>query len=200
MNRSDESRQVRPGLGRISRPNRDDDGDEDDVTTADSSHDAGAETDDDEAGDLKNESATQGERPGSGYQGEDAEEASESRQKAGNMGTRGMGNADDHIQGNEVSEAEEAENPSGKARHGRGEPPSGDKASISGSHQGPGGADHGSPRHFTNMGHGEREATISGAHQGQHDDHNQGGMAGEGFEAGGSLRKEQARGPSGTKR
>jgi hypothetical protein len=190
-------------MGASSRPNRDDDGDEDDVTTADSSHDASGAEDDDEEMDEKNENAEPHARGDAmtNRADQDSEEASEERQKAGNMGGKGMKATEPKIQGNELSERDIEENPADKAIHGRGSPPAGERrVPISGSHQGPGGADHGEPRHFTNLGHGEREATISGAHQGNHGGGNKGGMAGEGFEAGGSISKERARGPSGTKR
>lgn len=161
----------------------------------------GMNEDDDEAmdegmeGPVSTKNAKQGERPGSGYQGEDAEEASEMRQKAGNMGGKGMKGTSDKIQGQEISEHEEMDNPAQKALHGR-EAPSGHEAEIDGAHQGSGHG--GMPSHWSNLAHGEREAKISGAHQGQHG--GMGGMTGEGFEAGGRLSREHAKGPTGTKR
>ena len=200
MNRSDTGRQVKPGLGRISRPNRDDDGDEDDVTTADSSHDAG-EPDGDESGDEKNESAPQhaADAKIGGVRDEyEKQEASEIRQKSGNMGQRGMKASGGRVQGQEISDHEEMENPAKKAIHGRGDSPSGHRPQISGAYQGPGGADHGEPSNFTNLGHGEREAKMSGAHQGQHGNTHETDAGG--FEGGGRLSKEHARGPTGAKR
>lgn len=202
MNRSDEGRQVKPGLGRIKRPDRDDDGDADDVETAQEGLGPHAgpgdeDDDDDEAMDEKNVSASQGERPGHSYQGEDAEEASEARQKAGVMGQKGQRMKEPAIKGQDISDAEEDSNPARKVIKGRATPP-GDEPEVDGAHQGTG---HGrEPQHFTNLGHGEREATISGAHQGQHGGSSDGGKTGSGFEAGGNLRKEGAKGPSGTKR
>jgi hypothetical protein len=192
MNRSDEGRGVKPGLGRISRPNRDEDDDEDDVTTAQEGPDTSPENDNDESMDEGNESATQGERAGSGYQGQDAEERSEARQKGGVMGTKGSRAGTEPVKmSQEVSDSEEMNASAHKVLHGRGKP-AGHEAEIEGSHQGSG---HGrQPSHFSNLGHGEREATISGAHQGQHEG---GPAAGSGFEAGGSLRKEHARGDKG---
>ena len=122
-----------------------------------------------------------------------AEEASEMRQKSGTMGTKGMKSSDGKIKGQGISDAEEEGNPARKVVKGRAEP-KGHEAEIEGAHQGSGMGRE--PPHFSNLGHGEREARISGAHQGQHG----GSMMGEGFEAGGRLSKEHARGPTGTKR
>jgi hypothetical protein len=204
MNRTDTRKQVTPGFAGM---RKDDDGDYDETDSGgfgkvdmpqQARSDMGIKGDDeDEAEDegmVAQTNAPQGPRAGSGYRGEDAEEASEMRQKAGNMGGKGMKASAPKIKGQDVSDAEEMENPARKVVKGR-EEPSGHEPDIEGAHQGSGHG--GEPRHFSNLGHGEREAKISGAHQGQH-----GGasMAGEGFEAGGSVSKERARGPTGTKR
>lgn len=126
---------------------------------------------------------------------QETEEASERRQKSGTMGMKGSQKASaDPIMGQEIPDSDELRNPANKVMRSR-DVPSGHEAEIEGAHQGSGNGS--MPRHWSNLGHGEREATISGAHQGQH---GKASMAGEGFEAGGSLRKEGARGPSGTKR
>lgn len=124
---------------------------------------------------------------------QDAEEASEMRQKGGNMGTKGMKAGGGKIKGQEISDSDEMKGSSTKVIHGR-EKPSGHEAEIEGSFEGSGRGSE--PPHWSNLGHGEREAKISGAHQGQHG----GSMMGEGFEAGGRMSKESARGPRGTKR
>jgi hypothetical protein len=202
MNRTDMRKQVTPGFA----GKRDDDGDFDGddggpgaikVNMAKQAEsDMGMTDDEDEEGMVPQTNAKQGERAGSGYQGEDAEEASEMRQKGGMMGERGMkADGEPKIKGQEISDSEEEGNPARKVVKGRMEP-KGHEPEIDGSHQGSG--DGGEPRYWSNLGHGEREATISGAHQGQHG--GKGGMTGEGFEAGGRIGKEHARGPTGTKR
>lgn len=198
MNRSDEGRQVKPGLGRSSRPNRDDDEDDmDGVMTADKgSNSTTDEPDGDEDMDEKNETAPPHAMRDAvtNRSDQDAEEASEARQKGSNMGGRGMKGSADKIKGLDISDADEMKGPVGKVLHGRAKP-EGKPAEIDGAHQGSG--DAGEPRNFTNLGHGEREATIGGSHMG----HGGGSrMAGEGFEAGGKLGRERAKGPSGDKR
>jgi hypothetical protein len=126
---------------------------------------------------------------------EDAEEASEMRQKGGNMGGKGMKAGGGKIQGTEISDADEMKGSAHKVTHGR-EKPAGHEAEIEGAHQGSGMGRE--PAYFSNLGHGEREAKISGAHQGQHGNTME--TDGGGFEASGRLSKEHARGPSGTKR
>ena len=203
MNRSDEGRQVKPGLGRSSRPNRDDDEDDmDGVTTADmGSNASGEEPDGDEMGDEKNETAPPHAMRDAvtNRRDQDAEEASEARQKSGNMGGRGMkGGQSDKIKGTEVSDSDEMSGPANKVEHGR-KPLPGKAAPIEGAHQGSGDKDS-SPRYWSNLGHGEREATISGAHQGQHKNSTDTDTDGGGFEGDGKLSRERAKGPSGTKR
>lgn len=206
MNRSDIRKQVTPGFAGM---RKDDDGDYDETDSAGfgrvdmpkQARSAMGMQNDDEADDeglegpvaVKN--AAQGERAGSGYQGEDAEEASEMRQKSGNMGNRGMKAAGGKIKGQGISDAEEEGNPSRKVVKGRETPP-GHEPEVDGAHQGSGMG--GEPKVWSNLAHGEREAKISGAHQGQHG--NTRSTDGGGFEAGGDLSKEHARGPTGTKR
>ena len=198
MNRSDERMQTKPGLGRVTRANRDDDDDDmDGVTTADvGSNATNDEPDGDEMGDEKNETAPPHAMRDAvtNRSDQDAEEASEARQKGSNMGGRGMKGSADKIKGLDISDADEMKGPVGKVLHGRAKP-EGKPAEIDGAHQGSG--DGGETRNFTNLGHGEREATIGGSHMGHG---GKGGMAGEGFEAGGKLGRERAKGPSGTKR
>lgn len=193
ISRSDERKQTMYGA---SRPNTEDDESENEGT------EAKAGSDDDEADDEQNETASQGVRAGvtgSGKAREAADEASETSQKSRVMGQAGQkgGGGEGVKMSQEVSDAEEMQGSAHKVLHGRAKP-AGKAAEIDGAHQGSG--DGGEPRHFSNLGHGEREATISGAHQGQHGGSSDGGKAGEGFEAGGKLGREHARGPTGTKR
>jgi hypothetical protein len=206
MNRSDTRRQVTPGFAGGLR--KDDDGDYDGTDSdgfgkVDMPKQAratmGMQEDDED--DVTEGPAPQTNAPPHAMRDavtnradEDKEEASEARQKGGVMGNAGRKAHSAKIKGQGVSDAEEMENPARKVLHGR-EEPKGHEAEIEGAHQGSG--DGGEPRYWSNLGHGEREAQISGAHQGQH-----GGasMTGSGFEAGGRLGKEHARGPSGDKR
>jgi hypothetical protein len=174
MNRSDTRRQVTPGFAGM---RKDDDGDYDET---------------DSGGFGKVDMPKQA-RSAMGMQ--DDEEASEMRQKGGMMGGAGMkAGREPPIKGQDISDSEEEGNPARKVVKGR-EEPKGHEPEIDGSHQGSG--DGGEPRYWSNLGHGEREATIGGSHMGKGAS---GGMAGEGFEAGGSLSKERAKGPTGTKR
>src|SRR5580698_4559049 len=93
-----------------------------------------------------------------------------------------------------ATDAEEEGNPARMVNHGRGTP-KGHEPEIEGAHQGTG--EGASPMHRNTLGHGEREARMTGAHQGQHSG---GAETGSGFSAGGRLGRESARGPSGTKR
>jgi hypothetical protein len=174
INRSDERKQTMYGAGKKS--------DDDDEAA-------------DEGLEVAGGDAPQGERAGSGYGGEDEEEESERSQKSGVMGGKGMkGGADKVKMSQRATESEEEANPARMVNHGRDEA-HGHEPEIEGSHQGSGHG--GPPAHANTLGHGEREATMSGAHQGQH------GTAqktGSGFAGHGSLSREQARGPSGSKR
>jgi len=211
MNRSDTRKQVTPGFAGM---RKDDDGDYDETDSGgfgkvDMPKQARAamgmkdSMDDDEADDEGLEGpVAQKDAPNHAMRDamtnrsdQDAEEESEMRQKSGSMGGKGMKAPSAKIKGQDISDEEEGENPSRKVVKGR-EEPAGHEAEIEGAYQGSGRG--GSPMHRNTLGHGEREATIRGAHQGQHG--GMGGMAGEGFEAGGSLSKERARGPTGTKR
>ena len=205
MNRSDTRKQVTPGFAGL---RKDDDGDYDETDSGgfgkvDMPKQAraamGMQEDDDEVNEGEVPQTNAPHHSGSNSRAATAgeaerDEANEERQKGGIMGQKGMRGRAGKIQGQEVSDSEERMNPAKKVLHGR-EKPEGHEAEIEGAHQGSG--DGGEPRYWSNLGHGEREATISGAHQGQH-----GGasMTGSGFEAGGKLGKEHARGPSGDKR
>lgn len=212
MNRSDTRKQVTPSFGGQRLP-KDDDGDYDGTDSsgfgkvdmpkqARTAMGMKNSMDDDEAEDEGMEGPVAQEDAPNHAKGDrmtnradqDEEEASEMRQKSGTMGTKGMKGTADKIQGQHISDEEELENPANKVMHGR-DAPSGHEPDIEGSHQGSG---HGGvPRHFSNLGHGEREAKIGGSHMGHG---TTGGMAGEGFDAGGKLGRERAKGPTGTKR
>ena len=71
----------------------------------------------------------------------------------------------DEIEGTGISDADEMKGPARKVEKGRAKP-EGEAAEISGAHQGDG--ESGAAPHRNTMGHGEREATMSGAYQGQH--------------------------------
>lgn len=71
----------------------------------------------------------------------------------------------DDIKGTDISDADEMKGPARKVEKGRAKP-EGEPAEIDGAHQGSG--DGGAASHRNTLGHGEREATISGAYQGQH--------------------------------
>ena len=160
MNRSDERKQTMYGA---SRPGRDPDDDDDDDTP-----NAKAGSDDDEAEDEGNETAPQGVRAGvEGSKARQASgEASEVAQKSRNMGGRGQkGGSDDVKMSQTATDSEEEGNPARMVNHGRGEA-KGHEPEIEGAHQGSG--DGGPPMHQNTLGHGEREAKMTGAHQGQH--------------------------------
>lgn len=186
MNRSDERKQVGGSLRRnsgVTRPNEDGIDDE--------SENEGLSAGDDESGDEKNETAPQGANQPDGYTRQSMNEASEERQKGGLMGQRGMkgGGGEGVKTSQRTSDSEMDDGPAHKVVHGRKEP-TGHEPEIDGAHQGSGAGRE--PPHFSNLGHGEREATISGAHQGQHG--NTHSSVGGGHEAGGNLSKENARG------
>lgn len=84
-----------------------------------------------------------------------------------------------------ISDAEMDDGPAEKVRHGR-PTPSGSEAEAEGSIVGSGSEGGDMGKHT--MGWGERSAKISGAHMGR--DSGDGGKTGEGFEAGGSLKKQ----------
>jgi hypothetical protein len=75
-----------------------------------------------------------------------------------------MKDEDETIEGTDVAD-EMDEGPARKVEKGRA-PLEGEPAEISGAHQGDG--ESGAATSRNTMGHGEREATIGGAHQGQH--------------------------------
>jgi hypothetical protein len=192
INRSDESRQVRPGL-RASGPSDDDEADDEGMEANSVSGDGDGDEDD---------NAPQGVRAGvtsTGYARQREDEASETSQKSKVMGGRGMKGGSEKIEGTDLSDADEMKGSAHKVTHGR-DKPSGHAAEVDGAHQGSssgGNKSAGAAMHRNTLGHGEREATIGGAHQGQHGSAEK---TGSGFGAGGKLSREQAKGPSGTKR